>query len=161
MHPLAFFKWQGVNFFQPTRGYKVHQKFSHGFGANFKDLLYWTNFLHHCGMTFASWCSNTNSILCKGVTLPHANLRLYCNMSALWCNVTVWRYRAVMWFLGENLKYIPGLRLHQGWFRLDSRRHFFTGRVVKHWNRLPREVAESPSLEVFKKHVDMGLRDMV
>ncbi|KAK4832545.1 hypothetical protein QYF61_023877 [Mycteria americana] len=33
--------------------------------------------------------------------------------------------------------------------------------VVKHWNRLPRVVVDSPSLEEFKKRVDVALQDMV
>ena len=37
------------------------------------------------------------------------------------------------------------------------RKNFFTLRVMKHWNRLPREVVDSPSLEIFKPRLDKVL----
>jgi len=44
---------------------------------------------------------------------------------------------------------------------LDIRKNLFTERVVRYWNRLPRELVETPSLEGFKKRVDVALQDMV
>ncbi|KFP11410.1 hypothetical protein Z169_09969, partial [Egretta garzetta] len=54
-----------------------------------------------------------------------------------------------------------GFKLNQGRFRLDIRKKFFTLWVVKHWNRLPREVVEAPSLEAFKARLEGALSNLI
>ncbi|KFR14253.1 hypothetical protein N306_11791, partial [Opisthocomus hoazin] len=52
-------------------------------------------------------------------------------------------------------------KLKEGRFRLDIRKKFFTMRVVKHWNRLPREAVAAPSLAVFQARLDGALSNLV
>ncbi|KGL99345.1 hypothetical protein N301_12217, partial [Charadrius vociferus] len=54
-----------------------------------------------------------------------------------------------------------GYKLEEGRFRLNIRKKFFTLRVVRHWNRLPREVVDAPSLEVFKARLEVALGNLV
>ncbi|KFV10887.1 hypothetical protein N340_12852, partial [Tauraco erythrolophus] len=54
-----------------------------------------------------------------------------------------------------------GFKLKQGRFRLDIRKKFFIQRVVRQWNRLPREAVDAPSLEVFKARLDEALGNLV
>ncbi|KFR12520.1 hypothetical protein N306_04600, partial [Opisthocomus hoazin] len=54
-----------------------------------------------------------------------------------------------------------GSKLKEGRFKLDIRKKFFTMMVVKHWNRLPREAVDAPSLEVFKARLDGALSNLV
>lgn len=51
--------------------------------------------------------------------------------------------------------------LHWRSFRLATRRHFLPERVVKHWNRLPREVADISNLSMFKRHLDNALHNVL
>ena len=53
------------------------------------------------------------------------------------------------------------LKLRQGRFRLDIRRKFFTQRVEMHWNRLPKEAVDVPSLQAFKSRLDVALGSLV
>ncbi|KFR00799.1 hypothetical protein N306_04801, partial [Opisthocomus hoazin] len=54
-----------------------------------------------------------------------------------------------------------GCKLKEGRFRLDIRKKFFTMRVVRSWNRLPREVVDASSLAVFKARLDGALSNLV
>ncbi|KFP50174.1 hypothetical protein N323_12460, partial [Cathartes aura] len=54
-----------------------------------------------------------------------------------------------------------GFKLKEGSFGLDIRKKFFTMRVMRHWNRLPREAVDAPSLEVFKARLDGALSNLV
>ncbi|KFW71281.1 hypothetical protein AS28_04827, partial [Pygoscelis adeliae] len=54
-----------------------------------------------------------------------------------------------------------GFKLKGGRFRLDIRKKFFTLRVVKHWNRLPGEVVDAPSLETFQVRLDGALSNLI
>ncbi|KFO64103.1 hypothetical protein N302_15566, partial [Corvus brachyrhynchos] len=54
-----------------------------------------------------------------------------------------------------------GFKLKVGRFILGIRKEFFTVGVVRHWNRLPREVVDAPSLEVFKASLDRALSNLV
>ncbi|KFV50580.1 hypothetical protein N341_00521, partial [Tyto alba] len=51
-------------------------------------------------------------------------------------------------------------KMKEGRFRLDVRKKFFTMRVVRHWNRLPREGGNVPSLEAFKARLDGALSNL-
>ncbi|KAK4832990.1 hypothetical protein QYF61_027014 [Mycteria americana] len=63
--------------------------------------------------------------------------------------------------VSSDRTYRNGSKLCQGRIRLEIRKHFFTERVVKQWNRLPRDVVDAPSLSVFKRHLDNALNNML
>jgi len=52
-------------------------------------------------------------------------------------------------------------KMEEGRFRLDIRKKFFAVRMVRHWNRLPSEVADAPSLEAFKARLDGTLSKLI
>jgi len=50
-----------------------------------------------------------------------------------------------------------GFKLKEGKFRLDIRQKSYTVRLVRQWNRLPREVVDAPFLDTFKVKLDQAL----
>jgi len=54
-----------------------------------------------------------------------------------------------------------GFKLKEGRFRLDVRKKYFVNRVVKHWTVLPREVADAPSLEIFRVRLHRALSNLI
>jgi len=54
-----------------------------------------------------------------------------------------------------------GFKLKEGRFRSDTRKKFFTVRMVGHWNLLPREAVDAPFLEMFKARLDGALSNLV
>ncbi|KFQ70196.1 hypothetical protein N335_01499, partial [Phaethon lepturus] len=54
-----------------------------------------------------------------------------------------------------------GFKLKEGKFTLDIRKKFFTMRVLRHWNRLPREAVDAPSVETFKARLDGALSNLL
>ena len=54
-----------------------------------------------------------------------------------------------------------GMKVQHRKFRMNVQKNFFTVRVTEHWNSLPREVVESPSLEIFRTRLDAELCDMM
>ena len=52
-------------------------------------------------------------------------------------------------------------KLKESIFRLNIRKKFFTVRVVRHWNRLPRDVVEALFLETFKIRLDQAQSNLI
>ncbi|KFV15594.1 hypothetical protein N340_05381, partial [Tauraco erythrolophus] len=54
-----------------------------------------------------------------------------------------------------------GFKLKENRFRLDLRKKFFSMRVVRLWNKFPREAVDAPSLEVFEARLDGALSSLI
>ena len=54
-----------------------------------------------------------------------------------------------------------GFKLEESRFRLDKKKKYFEMRVVRRWNRLPRDVVDAPSMEPFKARLDQSLDNLI
>ena len=62
---------------------------------------------------------------------------------------------------GSNRTRGKGFKLEESRFKVDIRKKFFTVRVARHWNRLPRGAVNAPSLEAFKTRLDGAVSNLV
>jgi len=85
-----------------------------------------------------------------GVTVHGAVKRRECRDQRISCGIFT-----------EMMKWGNGFKLREGRFRLNVGGKFFTVRVVKCWNRLPRELVDAPSLQVFKARLDGALGSLL
>lgn len=98
---------------------------------------------------------NTSLILTKDLTLPLDYPTQNCNARHI---TQLWPYRSCAMSLGTAPVTISVTGGVPGWIL----KKLFPERVVRHWNSMPRKVVvESLSLDVFKKHVKVALRDVV
>lgn len=67
-----------------------------------------------------------------------------------------WRNEGSWGDLIKVQKYLKG-RCKEDRVPLNVRKHFFSVRVSEHWRRLPRQLGESPCLQIFKSCLDMAL----
>ena len=62
--------------------------------------------------------------------------------------------------LGESRTRGHSLRIRSKPFRTETRKHFFSQRVVSLWNSLPQRAVEAGSLDAFKRELDRALKDI-
>jgi len=72
-----------------------------------------------------------------------------------------WRSADLFFLVSSDRTHGNGSKLHQEKFRLENKKLFFTERVVKCWNRLPRDVINAPNLSVLKRYLDNALNNML
>jgi len=79
----------------------------------------------------------------------------------LWPSSTLQEGKRLFTGVDNNRTRRSGFKLRPRRFMLDIRRKFFTQRVVTHWNMLPREVMDTPSLEALKTRLDVALGSLI
>ncbi|KAJ7425284.1 hypothetical protein WISP_24066 [Willisornis vidua] len=82
-------------------------------------------------------------------------------IGAFQCLKGAYRKAAEEYFTSECSTWRHGIKLKEYGFALVVRKKFFTIKVVRDWNRLPREVVDAPSLEVFKARLNGALSSLV